>query len=295
MTGRRRVGLDGSMCAIEDVRRRSGLGGEGARFEAGIRDRFSTLAAGPSRPAIGGLREGERVEDADTKVSSDEVELADVRLMSARAAGSAFPVLGCNLAACSFESEGDGAFGSCAAGGLSDGFVTVRKLSPVAPGRTAGGCRLGLGASIRGFGDSISVVARRTTWGGVFVRSGAGRGLGFGGGRSVFCSASACLSRPSPSSRSWGCTFACGLGRLGGVRARNIGRAPSLGCTGEVSNFLRGSLTGAAPSFCFSNMDIRELVGAMELVSVRSTSATEGLTLPGPMLLLRIVPGFRGL
>jgi hypothetical protein len=162
VTGRRRRGaaeLDGLAC-IEDVRRRLGLGGDGARFEAGIRDRFSTLADGPSRPLIGELGLRERVEDADTKVSSDEAELADVRRKSTGAVDSGYSVSGCMGAGCSSEVEGAEAFGSCA-GGLSSGFVTVLKLSTVALGRIAVGCRLGFGPSLLGSGERISVAARR--------------------------------------------------------------------------------------------------------------------------------------
>ncbi len=48
-------------------------------------------------------------------------------------------------------------------------------------------------------------------------------------------------------------------------------------------------------SFCFSNMDIREFVGGIEVVSVRSRSMVDGLTLLAPLLLLRTMPGFREL
>lgn len=192
------VGLFRSAC-IEDVRRMLGLGGEGARFEAGIRDRFSTLADGPSRPLVGVLGRGERVEDADTKVSSDEAELADVRLNVAGAAGCGRSVLDCIGPDCSSEVEAADAFGSCA-GGLSDGFVTALKLSTVALGRSpAGGCRLGFGPSLRGSGERISVAARRMICGGVDERSGTGRGFGLGAGRVTLDGVSAGLPSLSTS------------------------------------------------------------------------------------------------
>lgn len=197
--GRRAAVVGWRLLCIDEVRRRLGFGGDGARFAAGIRDRFSTLAAGPSRPLIGELGWGERVEDADTKVSSDEAELVDVRLVKAGPADSP-----CSIAVCTtlgwlsnvVEPTG---FGSRAAG-LADGFVTNRMLSTVGLGRTAEGCRLGFGPSLLGSGKTISVAARRTICGGVFSRSGTGcgLGLGFGAGRAAFGGAAAGLSRSSP-------------------------------------------------------------------------------------------------
>lgn len=157
--GLRRRGTAGLFC-IEDVRRRSGFGGEGARLDAGIRDRFSTLAAGSSSPLVGELARGERVDDADTKLSSDETGLADVRLKIVGAAGSACLVSACTVPSCSSDVGVGEALNSCTAC-LSDGCVTVLKLSTVALGRTAGGCKLGFEPSLLGVGESISVVAAR--------------------------------------------------------------------------------------------------------------------------------------
>lgn len=76
--------------------------------------------------------------------------------------------------------------------------------------------------------------------------------------------------------------------------ARKFGVVPSFVCTGEDRRLFVGVFTGSVSSVCFSNIDIREFVGGIELVSGRSRLSLEELTLLIPPLFLPIL-GFSGL
>jgi hypothetical protein len=77
------------------------------------------------------------------------------------------------------------------------------------------------------------------------------------------------------------CCFLTGLNVLGGVIGRSFGLAIGL-LIGVVSCF-----TGSVSLLVFSNMDMRVVIGAIDVVSVRSRLVTELAALCPPTLLCR--------
>lgn len=180
----RRGGWWGLTLFIEEAFLRVlGLGGAGAGFRDGLRGSSSALAAGPVSSLAGDLDRGDRVEDADTKVSLDEFEPMDARRPMTDPPIFARSSFDCTAWTCEPEADEEEIWGFCS-GGLGDcfGFTAAFELPAAALGRTAGGCRFGFGPSLFGSGERISVAARRIIWGGgVLARSGGtGLNVGFG-------------------------------------------------------------------------------------------------------------------
>jgi len=201
------------------------------------------------------------VEEAETNESSDDADLGDegVVCLAARALGLFVGGLGAFLGAIGRGRPASVSFsGTCDEAELDD------------LGGSPGGFKIGLSPILLGSGDTTSVAARRTIWGGVAgrcARTGFGLGAGFGTAAGLLCTASSCP---------------LGLKDLGGVGGRSFGLAASL-CCGDGSLFLTGSV-----SPWFSNMDISDVVRGIGLVSTASTSIAEESTLFAPKLRRRL-------
>lgn len=193
------------------------------------------------------------MEDAETNVSSDDSELGDeVTLGLVTSTGWVF-----------FDSPGP-FLGVAGLGRL--GFEASGGLASFSEGR-----RFGLGPSLRGSGETISVALRRMICGGD-----AGRvRVDFGLGASFGVTAWALYAE----------SCSLGLRDLGGVGRRSLGLSTCL-CSGEGSLFLTGSV-----SVLCSNIDIRDVAGGIGLVSRISWFVAKESTLFAPKLCPRLALG----
>lgn len=147
-----------------------GLGGNGATLGIGPGGASSVLVEAFDS-STGELA----FEDAETKVSLDEFEPMDARRVGVGPVPTVGWSLGGIVSIVRLEAVETDTLCFCGEGaGDVFEFTAAFTLPSTAFGRTAGGCRFGLGPNLLDSGDVITVDALRNTCGGVFTRSGRG-------------------------------------------------------------------------------------------------------------------------